>query len=74
MTWGRQTIITDEGEGELWNARYFLDDPNDFILEHFPQDEVWQLLDNEISIDAFFSAEMEEKRKARLQQDFLIIE
>ncbi|MBZ4043504.1 transglutaminase domain-containing protein [Flavobacterium hibisci] len=70
VTWGRQTIITDEGEGKLWNARYFLDDPNDFILEHFPQDEVWQLLDNEISIDAFFSAEMEEKRKIRLHQDF----
>ncbi|WP_316635815.1 transglutaminase domain-containing protein [uncultured Flavobacterium sp.] len=68
VTWGRESILTNEGQKELWNARYFLDDPNDFILEHFPEDEVWQLLDNEISIDNFFSAEMEDKRKARLHQ------
>lgn len=68
VTWGRESILTNEGQQELWNARYFLDDPNDFILEHFPEDEVWQLLDDEISIDAFFSVEMEEKRKERLHQ------
>lgn len=65
VTWGRGLIINNEGEVEFWNARYFLDDPNDFILEHFPEDEVWQLFDNEISVETFFSTEMEEKRIIR---------
>lgn len=65
VTWGRGSILNNEGELEFWNTRYFLDDPNDFILEHFPADEVWQLLDNEISVETFFSAEMEEKRIIR---------
>nr|WP_315221242.1 transglutaminase domain-containing protein [uncultured Flavobacterium sp.] len=65
VTWARGVILANEGEVEFLNTRYFLDDPNDFILEHLPQDEVWQLLDNEISIDTFFSEEMEIKRLMR---------
>lgn len=65
VTWGRGSILNNEGEVEFWNARYFLDDPSDFILEHFPEDDVWQLLDNEIRVETFFSSEMEEKRIIR---------
>lgn len=65
VTWGRGLILTNDGEIEYWNSRYFLDDPNDFILEHFPEDDVWQLFDNEISREIFFGTEMEEKRIVR---------
>lgn len=65
VTWGRGFALTNEGEVEFWSSRYFLDDPNDFILEHFPEDDVWQLFDNEISLETFFSTEMEEKRIIR---------
>lgn len=65
VTWGRGFALTNEGEVEFWNSRYFLDDPNDFILEHFPEDDVWQLFDNEIGLETFFSSEMEEKRIIR---------
>ncbi|WP_165571319.1 transglutaminase domain-containing protein [Flavobacterium reichenbachii] len=74
VTWGRESTLTNDGEQNSWNARYFLDDPNDFILEHFPQDEVWQLLDNEISIDTFFSNKMEENRRARSDYEIIIEE
>ena len=69
VTWGRGLVLINEGEVEFWNSRYFLDDPNDFILEHFPIDETWQLLDNEISIEVFFSEEIEKKRKMRISNE-----
>lgn len=69
VTWGRGLVLTNEGEVKFWNSRYFLDDPNDFILEHFPEDEVWQLFDNEISVEDFFSDEMEKKRKMRISNE-----
>lgn len=65
VTWGRESVLTNEGQVDFLNIRYFLDNPNDFILEHFPEDEVWQLLENEISIETFFSEEMEKKRIMR---------
>lgn len=65
VTWGRGFALINEREVEFWDSRYFLDDPDDFILEHFPEDQVWQLFDNEISLETFFSAEMEAKRIIR---------
>ena len=61
-TWGGGFLLNDR---KIWCARYLFDDPNDFILEHLPEDEEWQLLENKITIDTFFSAEMEKKRKIR---------
>ncbi|TDW48575.1 transglutaminase superfamily protein [Flavobacterium sp. 270] len=42
--------------------RYLLDNPEDFILEHLPENSEWQLLEKPITMDYFFSAEMELKR------------
>lgn len=42
--------------------RYLLDNPEDFILEHLPENSEWQLLEQPITMDYFFSAEMELKR------------
>lgn len=32
---------------------YFLTDPEDFIVSHFPDEEKWQLLDTPIPLDEF---------------------
>ena len=64
-TWGNGSIIINNIEEKSWCSRYLFDEPNDFILEHFPENEEWQLLENKITIDSFFSEEMERKRKMR---------
>lgn len=64
-TWGNGVIIIDDQEEKALNIRYLFDEPNDFILEHFPENEEWQLLENKITIDTFFSEGMEKKRKIR---------
>lgn len=68
-TWGSGLVIKQEGqEDQLINSvsiRYLFDDPNDFILEHLPEDEEWQLLEKNITIETFYSQEMEIKRKTR---------
>ena len=64
-TWGAGCLIFNGEYVKSWSSRYLFDDPNDFILEHFPKNEEWQLLENKIIIDTFFSEEMEKKRKIR---------
>lgn len=64
-TWGAGGLILNGEYFKSWCSRYLFDDPNDFILEHFPKNEEWQLLENKITIDTFFSEEMEKKRKIR---------
>ncbi|MET0759223.1 MAG: transglutaminase domain-containing protein [Flavobacterium sp.] len=64
-TWGNGSILINSNEEKSWSARYLFDDPNDFILEHFPKSEEWQLLENKMNIETFFSEEMEKKRKIR---------
>ena len=64
-TWGIGGLILNGEYVKSWCARYLFEDPNDFILEHFPKNEEWQLLENKITIDTFFSEEMEKKRKIR---------
>ncbi len=64
-TWGTGGLIHDGKEVKSWCARYLFEDPNEFILEHFPEKEEWQLLENKITIETFFSEEMEKKRKIR---------
>jgi transglutaminase/protease-like cytokinesis protein 3 len=46
----------------LLNVRYLLADPNDFLLEHFPEDKKWQLVSKKITKDYFFSEEFDTKR------------
>jgi transglutaminase/protease-like cytokinesis protein 3 len=50
---------------KLLCVRYLFDNPDDFILEHFPEDSKWQLLKKKISLDDFYSQEMETKRQER---------
>jgi transglutaminase/protease-like cytokinesis protein 3 len=64
-TWGDGSVLISGKEVKSWCIRYLLDDPNDFILEHFPENKEWQLLEDKITIDVFFSEEMEKKRKIR---------
>jgi transglutaminase/protease-like cytokinesis protein 3 len=64
-TWGIGGLILNGKNVKSWCGRYLFEDPNDFILEHFPENEEWQLLENKITIDTFFSEEMEKKRKVR---------
>jgi len=66
VTWGNGVLINDnKKEEKIWCERYLLDAPDDFILEHYPINEEWQLLNEKITIETFFSEEMERKRKIR---------
>jgi transglutaminase/protease-like cytokinesis protein 3 len=68
-TWGSGGS-TKEGIREVYvseiDMRYFFADPNDFIIDHFPEDSKWQLLENPISKHEFYSDEYELKRLAKL--------
>jgi len=48
------------------NLRYLFDNPEDFILDHFPEDPKWQLLKKRITIEDYNSHEMEVKRLNRM--------
>jgi transglutaminase/protease-like cytokinesis protein 3 len=67
-TWGNGSILINNNEEKSWCLRYLFDDPNDFILEHYPKNEEWQLLENKMTIQTFFSEEMEKKRKIRISE------
>ena len=43
------------------NLGYIFTKPDGFIIKHFPEDSKWQLLDKPISMDEFYSKEMDEK-------------
>jgi transglutaminase/protease-like cytokinesis protein 3 len=64
-TWGTGGIEINGEFVKSWCGRYLFEDPNEFILEHFPENEEWQLLEKKITIETFFSEEMEKKRKIR---------
>lgn len=71
VTWGAGGAFENE-DGKLFfekqlSVRYLLDNPEDFILEHLPEKSEWQLLENPISKDVFFSTEMENKRLERIK-------
>jgi transglutaminase/protease-like cytokinesis protein 3 len=68
-TWGSGGATT-EGDSLVYvtqlDMRYLFPDPEDFIIDHFPEDAKWQLLDNPISRREFYSDEYELKRMAKL--------
>ena len=43
------------------NLGYLFSKSEGFIIQHYPEDPKWQLLDNPISIDEFYSKEMDAK-------------
>ena len=48
------------------DLRYLFADPEDFIIDHFPLNARWQLLDKPISKRTFYSDEFELKRLVKL--------
>jgi transglutaminase/protease-like cytokinesis protein 3 len=48
------------------DMRYLFADPNDFIIDHFPEDRQWQLLDDPISKGEFLGDFYDLKRMAKL--------
>ncbi len=47
------------------DMRYFFADPKDFVIDHFPEDSKWQLLENPISKSEFDSEEYDLMRLAK---------
>jgi len=68
-TWGSGGS-TSEGDNVVYvtelDLRYLFADPEDFIIDHFPEDSRWQLLDKPISKRTFYSDDYELKRLAKL--------
>lgn len=65
VTWGSGYVEIDGNLEKTLTLRYLFEDPNDFILEHFPTNVEWQLQKNKIDINTFFNTEMEDKRKLK---------
>jgi transglutaminase/protease-like cytokinesis protein 3 len=69
VTWGAGGAFEDENGKLIFKkqlcVRYLFDSPEDFILDHFPENTEWQLLPKKITLDIFFSEEMERKRLER---------
>lgn len=68
-TWGSggSTMVGDSAVyiTEL-DMRYLFAKPESFVIDHFPQDKKWQLIEPPISKRTFFSDEYELKRLAKL--------
>jgi transglutaminase/protease-like cytokinesis protein 3 len=68
-TWGSGGSTTEHSRqvyvSEI-DMRYFFADPKDLIIDHFPENSQWQMLDNPISKREFYSDEYELKRLAKL--------
>jgi transglutaminase/protease-like cytokinesis protein 3 len=68
-TWGSGGSTTEDNK-EVYvtqlDLRYLFADPTDFVIDHFPEDSKWQLLENPISKHEFYSDEYELKRLAKL--------
>ncbi|MWB96458.1 hypothetical protein GON26_19005 [Flavobacterium sp. GA093] len=66
VTWGAGECYEDMNGKLTFKKklcpRYLLESPEDFILEHLPENPEWQLLEEQITMDYFFSKEMELKR------------
>jgi len=68
-TWGSGGATSENSEAIYITAldlRYLFADPKDFIIDHFPEDSKWQMLDKPISKREFYSDEYEMKRLAKL--------
>jgi transglutaminase/protease-like cytokinesis protein 3 len=68
-TWGSGGSTTEDNK-EVYvrelDLRYLFAVPKDFVIDHFPEDPKWQLLENPITKREFYSDEYELKRLAKL--------
>jgi transglutaminase/protease-like cytokinesis protein 3 len=68
-TWGGGGSTIKDGQKvrvEQLDMRYLFSDPENFNIDHLPQDPDWQLLDDPISKKQFYSDEWDLKRMAWL--------
>jgi transglutaminase/protease-like cytokinesis protein 3 len=68
-TWGSGCVLRDTTRGrdtlgyiKILNTGYLFSKPEGFIIEHFPTDPTWQLLAKPVTLNEFYSKEMDEKR------------
>ena len=61
-TWGSGYLESSGKFKKQLDLRFFFADPKWMIIEHFPDDEKWQLLENPITTTVFNGKEWEEKR------------
>jgi hypothetical protein len=70
-TWGAGYINEHQEFVKSFSPRYFLTPPPQMIIDHFPDNPLWQLLDSPLSQEAFSQLELSErvpKPPAVLQQ------
>eukprot|EP00794_Sanderia_malayensis_P011388 gene11388-12574_t len=53
FTWGAGYVGNDKRFVWNYTEHYFLTDPEDFVLDHFPADDEWQLLKSCYTIEEF---------------------
>jgi transglutaminase/protease-like cytokinesis protein 3 len=66
-TWGAGGSYSDGGSlvrVKEVDMRYFFADPQDFIIDHYPEEQKWQLLDEPVSKREFFGDFYDLKRMA----------
>lgn len=74
-TWGAGAVdISTNTYRKKVNLNYFCSNPDYFLIEHFPEDEKWQLTDNPITHDQFLSIAWNNKREEKYNSEIEIIE
>ncbi|NTV84814.1 MAG: hypothetical protein HGA23_11035 [Bacteroidales bacterium] len=68
-TWGSGGSTSEDGK-EVYitelDLRYLFADPKNFVIDHFPQQARWQLMEKPISKRKFFSDEYDMRRMGKL--------
>ncbi len=66
VTWGSGNVESINGTltyRKNLNLGYIFSKPEGFVIEHFPEDNEWQLLDKPITLDEFYSDSLNSKIK-----------
>jgi len=53
FTWGAGYTSYDKKFVWAYNEHYFMTDPEEFILDHFPKDDEWQLVENTYTMEEY---------------------
>ena len=53
FTWGAGYTGYDKKFVWAYNEHYFMTDPEEFILDHFPKDDEWQLVENTYTMEEY---------------------
>lgn len=76
VTWGTGSFLDRELQNysKEIDLKYLFGDPDYFIIDHFPEEESWQLLDFPINKEKFLGSEWDEKRLKKYKDGVKIIE